>query len=178
MPNQILPKKVLFERFLKELQEEFANYRKQQTAGATALSQSLKSIQEESPSACTDEIIQEINNLSSILEQDKTTLSTHLEAGNTLQDLAKISDEAMELLFLAAKRLFNNGQYEESRDAFAFLTSLNHTKYLFWLGLGYSEYRLQNFQKALDALTLACEANPDDALSKSTLSRCYMETKL
>lgn len=176
-PNQLLPKTMLFERFLMELQDDFAKRRKQQENGAFTIVESLRELAQEHPEFFTQEVgegIAKIGMLSEIVVQNKEEFSGHLSEGGTLQEFAHVDDATMNVFFQAAKRLEKQQRFNDAADAFGFLTGLNPQRYMFWLALGNAEYLSKRYEEALGAYVRACMANPRDPMCHIASSRCYV----
>jgi type III secretion system low calcium response chaperone LcrH/SycD len=170
-PNQLLPKNVLIQRYQKELEEGFAAHRREEKQGSGALSRVLGEIKRENPDFLSQEDMEGIARLAGL--KDEKRLTEHLANGGTLQELAQVSDSTMDKLYKAAKQLFDQGLFDDAAGAFTFLCGINPKKYIFWLGLAYSEYRRQRYKEAIDAFTLVCAANPQDPYAFLATSRCF-----
>ncbi len=177
--NQLLSKKLLLERYQKEIEEEFRTHRKEQNHGAEALARSLEELQNESPELFTEVAIAGINRLSrlsEIISADEDGFSTHLQQGGTIQELAQVDNKTMDVLYLGAKRLFDLDLFDDAACAFSFLVGLNPKKYLSTLGLAYSEYRRKHYKEAIDAFLLVTEANQKDPSPLIAMGLCYEQT--
>ena len=177
-PNQLLPQKTLLERYTKELSQEFTSYKARQVRGASKLAFALEELAKEQPELFSADVIEGINrigNLSSLAAKDEQTIITRLENGSTLQEIAQVSDEVIETLYQAAKRLYDKKLYDDAADIFGFVIGLNPSNYAIWLGLANAQYMLGNFQEAIIALENVCKATPNDPACHLTASRCYAE---
>ncbi len=180
-PNQLLSKKLLLERYQKELEEEFRAHRKEEIHGAEALARSLEELQNESPALFTENVVEQINRLSrlsEIIAEDEERFTADLAKGGTLQELAQVDKNTMDVLYLGAKRLFDLDLFDDAACAFTFLVGLNPKNYLARMGLAYSEYRRKHYKEALDAFLLITEASQADPDPLFALGRCYEETGL
>lgn len=93
--------------------------------------------------------------------------------GKTLQEVFGIDDDAMELLYRAAKYIYEQQHYGEAAAAFAVLTLMCPNNHTFWIGLANSEYFLRNYEYALVAYAMAAQANPRDPLCHLFSAHCY-----
>ncbi len=177
-PNQLLPKKVLQLRYQKQIEEEFAAYKKRLENGASKLVRSLIELSNDNPDIFSQELVDGINRiagLSDIIAKDEEGFSEQISSGISLQELAHVSDGVIDKLYLGAKRLFDQKVFDDSADAFLFLTSINAKKHAFWLGLGSSEYGRKHYEEALNAYAFASETNMSDPNCHIMSYRCYEE---
>jgi len=105
--------------------------------------------------------------------QDPEVLQEHLAEGRTFQEILEYSDETMEKFYHAAYNLFQNGLYHEAADAFVFLTTLNPYVHNFWLGLGMSEQRNEDYEAALVAYGMATMTDMDSPVPHYHSGHCY-----
>lgn len=177
-PNQILSLEALEARYQKELEESFGLYRKRLENGTFEIINSLTDLAKTDSSMLSEEVLNDLNRLASISHLIHGKEAEIFTGGDvSLQEVAGISSDTMEKLYLAAKHLYDKKKYKESADAFGFLATLNADNYAFWLGLGNSEYLCQNYQNALYALAFAFQANPEDPNCHIISCRCYEELK-
>lgn len=178
VPNQQFSKKALQERYQKQIEEEFAGYRKRLDNGAAKLIQSMIELSKDDPEILSQEVLDGINRiigLSDIIAKDEEGFANQIFSGVSLQELAHVSNATINKLYQGARRLFDQKLFDDAADAFVFLTSLNSKQYLFWFALGNCEYCLKRYKEALDAYAFACEINPNDPTCFMISSRCYAE---
>jgi len=84
-------------------------------------------------------------------------LRKYIEEGKSLQDIIGYSDDLMQKLYTTAYNIFQEGRYQESQDAFLFLTTLNPFVYGYWLGLAMSYQFLEEYEQAV--LSYECAVN-------------------
>jgi len=111
--------------------------------------------------------------LTSFACQKRSEFIENLDSGKTIQQIGGVSDATLEKMYQAAKKLYEEGRFQESADAFCFLTLLNSQKFAFWLGYANSQYQLQNFDAALEGYAFVTKLNPDDYVSHLFSSECY-----
>jgi type III secretion system low calcium response chaperone LcrH/SycD len=75
--------------------------------------------------------------------------------GYTHGDFARISKAELEGVYAAAYNLVNIGQYEKGERVFEFLNFLNHYDTRFWLGLGVCRQLQKEYEKAIEAYSMA-----------------------
>lgn len=105
--------------------------------------------------------------------QDPEALRSHLAEGKTFQEILGYDDDTMEKFYGAAHSLFQQGRYQDSADAFVFLTTLNPYVHNFWLGLGMSEQRNEEYESALVAYGMATMTDMDNPLPHFHSGICY-----
>jgi type III secretion system low calcium response chaperone LcrH/SycD len=93
--------------------------------------------------------------------QKPDVLRKYIEEGKSLQDIIGYSNELMQKLYSAAYDIFQEGRYQESQDAFLFLTTLNPYVYAYWLGLAMSYQFLEEYEQAVLAYECASSVEPD-----------------
>lgn len=94
---------------------------------------------------------------------EPSTLLRHIEEGGTFQELLKVDDEDMNILYQDSYALLQGGQHSQAADAFLCLTTLNPYVSVYWIGLGLAEQAHRECHAALVAYAMAivCDAqNP------------------
>jgi len=91
-------------------------------------------------------------------------LRKSIEEGKCLREILGYSDELMESLYQAARRVFQEGRYTEAQDAFLFLTTLNPFVYAYWLGLGMAYQYLEDFEQAILSYECASKVEPESPI--------------
>lgn len=163
-PNQLMSKSSIESRFKQEVAQELLNTQERIKNGALVLFR-------ENQRQELDKLI----TLASHIADHREMLIEALSSGRTIQEIAGISDDGLEMLYQTAKKLYEAKDFQQARDAFSFLCMLNSQKFAFWLGLGNSEFGLQNYDAALFAYAFVAEVNPEDYLCHLFSARCYEE---
>lgn len=177
-PNQVLPKKALQDKFRKEIEQEFVSYRTRLENGSAKIIESLIALSKDNKEMMSQDVVDgmlRIAGLSQLIAKNEDAFSDQIVAGTSLQELAAINNATVEKLYQGAKRLFDQKQFDDSADAFNFLTTLNPNTYAFWMGLGNSEFHRKKYEEALWAFAWACKAEPSDPTCHLISSRCYKE---
>ena len=104
--------------------------------------------------------------------RDLPSFKKELEEGRSVQELLGFSDETMEQLCKAAYHLFEEKKYQESANAFLFLTTLNLHHCEYWLGLGMAMQFCQEYETAIDAYELAAISDVASPLPYFYLGKC------
>lgn len=101
------------------------------------------------------------------------TFKEHLRSGKGFQDLLGFSSETMEKFYQKAHTLYCSQNYQAASEAFTFLTTLDSTVHNYWLGLGMSEHRLEEYHGALIAYAMAILTEPTNPLAYYHSAGCY-----
>lgn len=84
------------------------------------------------------------------IEKISELVQEFFATGGTLKDLKKLDDQQMDAVYHFAFQLYQNGKYQEAREAFRFLVFFDHYKTHYLLGLGACEQMLENYQRAIE----------------------------
>ncbi len=177
-PSQLLHKEALFQRYKKEMEQEFQSFKAGQANGVSKLALSLQELAKEKPELFSENVIEgitRISQLSDMIAQDEQAYEEQMSRGVTLQEFVGVDDAVIETLYQAGKRLYDKQLFDDAADAFGFLTLLDPDNYAFWLALGNAEYERKHFKEALSAYSTICRAIPDDPACHLSVSRCYMK---
>lgn len=173
-PNQLMSKNSYIERFQLQIAKELALSQERLKLGPKVLLQALVEMSEDN--TISQDLMQELYKLlelASVIANERERFTSQLSEGKTIQAIAGLTDSSIERLYQAAKYVFDQKCFLDAANAFGFLTMLNASKFAFWLGLGNSEYKLNNYEQALFAYAFACRINPEDYLSHIFSCRCY-----
>jgi tetratricopeptide (TPR) repeat protein len=163
-----------------EMMKELSQFQKKIEDGVLQLLKTMSELAAHEPSFLSDEVARELAGVVAFSKNLKENLETYFEefAQDTpLQQICGLSDETLQLLYRAAKYIYDGAHYKEAAEAFAFLTLLNPNFPIFWYALGESEYRLHKYESALYALAFAAQNDPEDPYCHLTSSRCYEAIK-
>lgn len=105
--------------------------------------------------------------------KNSAQLQKDLEEGKSFQQIFGYSVEAMDKFYSAAWNLFQRQLYDESSNAFFFLTTLNPRVHLYWLGLAMSEQLKEEYHEALMAYTMAVMTDGENPLPHYHSAACY-----
>lgn len=100
-------------------------------------------------------------------------LQQELMAGKPLHEIIGFSQEILQHFYAAAYRLYQTGKDSEAADAFFFLTALDPSVKVYWLGLGMAEQCLNRFEEALTAYAMASMIDVEDPLPYYHSGACY-----
>lgn len=115
----------------------------------------------------SQKIVQSLSDMitiASIIVQDAKPSLDLMKQGKSMQEALSINEETLNSLYLAAKYIYDQQQYEEASSAFCLLSLLNPGRLTFWLGLGNSEFFLGRYQEALLAYGFASQIDDTAAL--------------
>jgi tetratricopeptide (TPR) repeat protein len=127
--------------------------------------------------ASSKEIVQAFGDMisvASVLIHDPEPSLSFMAKGRTIQELLGVSEKTLCSMYMAAKYLYDNEQYEESASAFTLLSLLNPSYSSFWQGLGNSEYFLGKHKEALIAYNFAAQMDPNDPLPYILSAKCHI----
>ncbi len=111
--------------------------------------------------------------IASVMSDNPQEYLLKLAKDRSLQELFGLSNETMEKLYQGAKFLYEHQNYVEAAACFSVLCCITPGNYIFWMGFGNSEYFCQNYQAALQAYTMAAQADSTDPLCHFYSARCY-----
>ncbi len=84
-------------------------------------------------------------------DNQSAVLARFLQEGGTLQEVLRLSPEALEALYASAHKEFQKKNYIKARQLFALLTLFAPGVEKYWWGLGASHVALKEYRPALDA---------------------------
>lgn len=105
--------------------------------------------------------------------QDPDVFRQHILEGKSLQEILGFDDGKLEIFYQKASSLYGESRFQEAREAFTFLTTLNPFVANFWVGLGMAEQRLEEFNGALLAFAMAMMADSLSPLPHYHTALCY-----
>lgn len=91
---------------------------------------------------------------------DPIAFEKALEQGKSIQQLLGFSPETMKKFFEVGLKLVKEGNFAKAKDVFYFLVTLASETPAFWLGLGFSNARLNNFDEARGAFQQVIDLDP------------------
>lgn len=105
--------------------------------------------------------------------EDPLKLQQYVKSGKTLQEIVGYPKKTMHKFYSAACRLFEKQRYEDSADAFIFLTTMNPFSECYWLGLGMSEQMKGCYSDALLAYNMAIVIEKTNPISYYHAASCH-----
>jgi len=96
-----------------------------------------------------------------------------IEQGKSLQSILGYTDDSMEKFYQAARTVFAEGRYQDSQDAFLFLTTLNPHVYAYWVGLGMSYQKLEEYEQAILAYECASKVHDEFPIPYFYQAACH-----
>lgn len=105
--------------------------------------------------------------------QDPAVVIQYLEQGKTLQEILGYTEDKVEEFYQKAKILFERQEYEQAKEGFMFLVTLNPYVHAFWLGLGMAEELCHHFHEALRAYGMAIFTDPTNPLPYYHAATCH-----
>lgn len=144
--------------------------------GASHIFLKLVELANNEPNLLSEKIIDEIKNFGvqtgDLFEKAGDFLSK-IEDNKSWREIYQLSDETMEAFYKAAAEIYREKRYQEAAEAFSVLAILDPDVYLFWCGLGNSEYFCHQFNHALNAYGMAIQLNPTEPLNYVFSANCY-----
>lgn len=104
--------------------------------------------------------------------QNKQELLEELKKGKSPQQIWNYTAKQMGKFYAVAHHLLEEKRVEEARNAFIFLITLNPTHSEYWLGLGFAEQYLHQYEEAIDAYEMAAIYNMGHPLPYLYLAKC------
>ncbi len=80
----------------------------------------------------------------------------------SLQELLGLEDEQMDQILKIAVSHYSSDDFQNARDLFILLTTLDPSKSNYWMGLGMAEQMSQHYDMAGMAYAMAADLNTDD----------------
>jgi tetratricopeptide (TPR) repeat protein len=145
--------------------------------GMRAMISSLPEILQHTPALESQKIVQALGDMitiASVIVQDAKPSLELMKQGTSMQEALEINEETLSTMYLAAKYLYEQEQYDEASSAFCLLSLLNPGRLPFWLGLGNSEFFLHRYQEALLAYGFASQVTESDSLPHILSAKCHM----
>lgn len=174
--GKMTPKKAERERLSKALEAEFILFRRRFELSCHPLLLALDELTKTHPEIYLESIARDFHKLqNTLLAIDAKKIEEAFSRNWSFQELAGMQDSTIEALYQAARLLYEREQYEEAAALFGILTFFNAKHFIFWIGLGNSEFFLQRFEAALKAYAIAVHANPDEATPHLYSAKCFEE---
>jgi len=174
--GKMLPMKAEKEKLAHSLEKELILFKKRFERGCHCLLLALEEAAKTHPEIKLEEIAHDFVKLKNALQSiNEKQLQEALSKNWSFQELIGMRDATIEAIYQAARHLYENQQYEESSAIFGMLTFLNAKHFIFWIGLGNSEFFCRHYELALHAYAIAVHANPDDPSPHLYSSKCFEE---
>ena len=95
--------------------------------------------------------------------------------GGTFKDMKHLSQHQLGVIYKMAYSRFNSGQYREAVTIFRHLCLMDHTRSLYFLGLGMSFFELSRFDLAIAALEHGKKLDKGDPRASLMMGKCFKE---
>lgn len=106
-------------------------------------------------------------------EESIKVKSQQNSSGKTWRDLLAFSETTIQLMYIAAQKLFSIKSYGKAEAAFCFLSTVDSMEYGFWIGLGHTRYHLEKYSQAVAAYQMAALCNPFELWPYFFTANCY-----
>lgn len=154
-----------------EIIEKLAVLQQRVAIGASQLIEEYLDMAKNSPPEEVEAVLYDLGQFQR--KGDGEELDAALHEGKSLAEYYVISDLTLEVLYQAAKRLYDKQAFKASSGAFYILAMLSSKTASFWMGVGASEQLLQNYEQALVAYAAAAFADPFDSVCHLYAAKCY-----
>ncbi len=98
-------------------------------------------------------------NRKELTPEEVRAIMAGLDDGLTNADLAGITGDQLESLYALGHSLYVTGQHQDSGTIFQALCLYDYTQPRFWMGLAGSQQAIGEYQKAVDAYSMAAVAD-------------------
>ncbi|MBS0628369.1 MAG: hypothetical protein JSS09_09180, partial [Verrucomicrobia bacterium] len=85
-----------------------------------------------------------------------------------------ISDDTIERFYQCGYRLYQDKNYQEAADVFFVISSIDYRRHNVWMILGLSEEKLNNYEQALVAFSMATLTDMENPLTFLHSAECYL----
>lgn len=178
--TKMMSKQALKEHHQAELILGTHIYKKRLESGMVQLIQAMGELGQDNSTTLSNAIAADIASMVSCgmnMDTAGINLIADFKEGKSIQKICGMSDTTLNLLYRAAKYLYDQQHYVESADAFAVLCMINSEIPLFWIGLANSEYFCYNYEQALYAYAIGYQMDPLDPTCHIASSKCYEELR-
>ena len=94
-------------------------------------------------------------------------------SGQTWREAFRLPRETVDLLYIGAKGLFDEGLFSEAMDSFAFLAWFEARQYDFWIALGHSQFHSAQYSAAIGSYSIAFECLPEESWPDIYSAACF-----
>lgn len=94
--------------------------------------------------------------------------------GGTFKDAVGLTDGEMEVIYTLAYNQYSQQQFAEAEKTFRVLLIHDHLNQKFWMGLGATRQKLQDFEGALVAYSMIAELGGKDPRVPLHAAECFM----
>lgn len=134
-----------------EITDSMKEFEKQYSDGFATISENLEKDGLQTPSVRPEALA---------IFDDPIAFQNALEQGKEIYQLLEFSPDTMKKFFEVALNLVKNGDFDKAKDVFYFLVTIASQTAAFWLGLGYSNAKIQNYEEARGAFRQVIDLDP------------------
>lgn len=98
-----------------------------------------------------------------------------VETGSTIREQLPISEEDITGIYEIANQFYSTQKYDEARDLFLFLTTVDPFDAVFWTGFAMTEQMAGHFEIATQLYAIALEVNPMDGTPALRIAYCLFQ---
>lgn len=94
-------------------------------------------------------------------------------SGQTWREAFHLSRDTIDLLYVGAKAIFEDGRFTEAMDSFAFLSWFDARQYDFWMALGHTQFHTSQFSAAINSYSIAFQCLPEESWPEIYSAACF-----
>jgi tetratricopeptide (TPR) repeat protein len=160
---------------LHDIELEIATLRQRCRKGLTLILQELHSRQDATTRERTRRLEVELTKAFDSVHSAPTFTQIILKvvSGETWREALRLPRDIIDLLYLGAKALFENGQYSEAMDSFAFLAWFDARQYEFWMALGHAQFHTAHYNAAISSYGIALQCLPEESWPDVYSAACF-----
>ncbi len=102
-------------------------------------------------------------------------LLDYMARGGTIKDLRNMNQSQLDVIYQVAFARLNSGQFSDALQMFRHLCLLDHTRYVYFLGLGMAQYQLGDYAQAGATLAHGEKLDASDPRASLMLAHCFIE---
>ena len=113
--------------------------------------------------------------LKNVVSMFSKCVSTILDSeSSNLQEKFNLTDDTLDVFYEVSRELFENEEYDEAERAFFVLTLLKPLNAFYWLGLGMSKQRLEDYDSALRCYAMSGIISVETPLPHMYAAQCFL----
>lgn len=101
----------------------------------------------------------------------------YLAKGGSMKELRGLDNTQLEAMYKVAYGRYSSGLYDDSLMVFRHLCLLDHRNYQYFLGLGVTQSKLQQYTQAVATLSYAGRLDKADPRADVAMAGCFIELK-
>jgi tetratricopeptide (TPR) repeat protein len=102
-----------------------------------------------------------------------TQIVLNVVSGQTWREALRLSRDTIDLLYVGAKVMFEDGRFTEAMDSFAFLAWFDARQYDFWMALGHTQFHTALYNGAISSYGIALQCLPEESWPEIYSAACF-----